>query len=102
MTITIGKSEFATRKPKKLDATLEASTGCNAAEIARTLMGYPSAGQVATALRPFLPDDAPSVSELAVRIGVPDTDLIVAVRKLYAGDLQDDAVAGVPENLASK
>ena len=83
MTIKIGDRSYSTRKPKDLDAALEQVTGCNAAEIARVLAGFPSPGQVAAALLPFLPDDAPAAQDLAVEIA-NDPDVLGAVRKLYA------------------
>jgi hypothetical protein len=85
MTIKIGGRTLSTRRPKDLDAALEASTGCNAVEIARILAGYPNAGQVAAALQPFLPDDAPSGTDLASEIASGDLAVTVTdVRKLYA------------------
>lgn len=84
MAIKIGERSLATRRPQDLDAALVAATGCNALEMARILGGYANPGQVATALRPFLPEDAPSTPELAAEIAVCLDDVLPAVRKLYA------------------
>lgn len=84
MDIKVDKKSFTTRKPSNLDAVLLDTTGCDAAETARHLAGYPSAGRVAAALRPFLPSDAPSVAELAHAIPVGDVEFMAAVRGLYA------------------
>lgn len=86
MEIKIGEKPFRTRKPSDLDAVLIAATGCNAAETAKQLAGWPSAGRVASALRPHLPDDAPSTPELAhlIAIAANGPEVLVAVKKLYA------------------
>lgn len=92
MQFTVGDKSFKTRKPADLDAALLETTGCDAAETARHLAGYPLAGHVAAALRPFLPDNAPSVPELALAIPVGDDAFIADVRGLYA----DTVVTGEP------
>lgn len=84
MQIKVGETSFKTRKPADLDAALLETTGCDAAETARHLAGYPLAGHVAAALRPFLPDNAPSIPELALAIPVGDDAFIADVRGLYA------------------
>jgi hypothetical protein len=84
MTIKIGDKSYSTRKPGDLDAALLATTGCNAAETARILAGYPTAGHIAAALRPFLAEDTPSNPELAQAIADDGPDVLIAVRKLYA------------------
>jgi len=86
MEIKIGDKSHKTRKPSDLDAALLASTGCNAAETAQQLAGSPSAGRIASALRPFLPDDAPSTPELAHAIAASGqaSDYLASVSKLYA------------------
>lgn len=83
--IKIGKTSYTTRKPADLDAALLETTGCNAAEAARHLAGWPAPGRIASALRPFLPDDAPATPELAAAIAVADDgpEILVAVKKLY-------------------
>lgn len=87
MDIKIGDKPFKTRKPGDLDAALRETTGCNAAETAQQLGGYPNPGRIASALRPFLPDDAPSMPELAHMIAVADDiEILAAVRKLYGSD----------------
>lgn len=87
MEIKIGEKSFRTRKPSNLDAVLIANTGCSAAEAVGHLNGWPSSGRIASALRPFLPDDAPSVPELAQSIASADNgpEVLIAVKKLYAG-----------------
>ena len=93
MQLQISGKAFTTRKPSNLDALLLDTTGCDAAETARHLAGYPSAGRVAAALHPFLPNEAPSVTELAHAIPVGDVDFMAAVRGLYST---------VPEPAATK
>jgi hypothetical protein len=92
MDIKIGGGTLRTRKPGDLDAALIAATGCSAAETAKQLAGWPSAGRIASALRPFLPDDAPSTPELAHSIASAEDgpEVLVAVKTLYA----DAATAG--------
>lgn len=86
MDIKIGDKSFKTRKPQDLDAVLLATTGCNAVEAAKQLGGWPSPGRIASALRPYLPDDAPSTPEIAQMIASADNgpDVLVAVKKLFA------------------
>lgn len=99
MDITLGGKPLKTRKPTDLDAALLATTGCNATETVRQLNGWPTPGRIASALRPFLSDDAPSTPELADSIARQDTaEVLAAVKKLYA----DASVAAVtaPENAA--
>lgn len=99
MDITLGGKPFKTRKPTDLDVALLSTTGCNAAETVRQLNGWPTPGRIASALRPFLPDDAPSTPELADSIARQDTaEVLAAVKKLYA----DASVAAVaaPETAA--
>lgn len=86
MDIKIGDKSFKTRKPSDLDAALISTTGCNAAETVVHLAGWPTAGRIASALRPFLPDDAPSTPELASEISALEEgpELLVTVKKLYA------------------
>lgn len=93
MTIKIGEKSYSTRKPKDLDASLKDVTGCDAVETARILMGYPNAGQIAAALHPFLPDDAPSIPDLASEIGPVINDVALDVRKLYADESRSKAQA---------
>jgi hypothetical protein len=76
MTIKIGGQSYATRRPTDLDAQLVGATGLNASEHARVIAGDPLASQVATAVRPFLGKDAPSVPELASAIAADDFDRI--------------------------
>ena len=94
MAIKVGERSISTRKPQDLDAALSAGPGCNAAEMARMLAGHPTAGHVATALRPFLPESEVSIPELASEIAAHMDDVLPAVRKLY-GD--GDAPAGEAE-----
>ena len=98
MDIKIGSTSFKTRRPSDLDAALIATTGCNAAETAQQLAGWPSAGRIASAVRPFLPEDAPSTPEVAQAIASADDgpELLVSVKKLYA-----DAVAAATTAPAS-
>jgi len=86
MDIKIGDKSFKTRKPSDLDAALITATGCSAVETARHLAGWPTAGRIASALRPFLPEEAPSTPELASDIAAAEDgpELLVAVKKLYA------------------
>lgn len=88
MTITIGKSRFATRKPRNLDEQLIATTGCSAAENLLFLTGQPLPGRVAAAIAPFLGDDAPPLAELAVmieaEIAMDGSTLLRDVRQLFA------------------
>lgn len=93
MDIKIGEKSFRTRKPSDLDAALLSTTGCSAVETAKHLAGWPTPGRVASALRPFLPDDAPSVPDLAQDIEGADEgpEILVAVKKLYA-----DAASSTP------
>ncbi len=86
MDIKIGDKSFKTRRPSDLDAALRAATGCNAAETAKQLGGWPSPGRVASALRPFLPEDAPSTPDVARMIAASENapDVLVSVKKLYA------------------
>jgi len=84
MAIKIGERSIPTRKPQDLDAALADVAGCNAAEMARILAGYPNPGQVATALRPFLPEDAPGIPDLAAELAGDMGTVVPAVRKLYA------------------
>jgi len=86
MDIKIGSKSFKTRKPSDLDAALIETTGCNAAETARQLEGWPSPGRIASAVRPYLPEDAPSTPELAQAIADADEgpEVLIAVKKLYA------------------
>lgn len=86
MDIKIGDKSFRTRKPSDLDGALLATTGCNAVEAAKHLAGWPTPGRIASALRPFLPEDAPSVPDLAQDIAGADEgpEILVAVKKLYA------------------
>lgn len=84
MDIKIGDKSFRTRKPSDLDGALLATTGCNAVETAKHLAGWPTPGRIASALRPFLPEDAPSVPDLAQDIaGDEGPEILVAVKKLY-------------------
>lgn len=83
--IAIGKASHKTHRPKDLDDRLIAATGCNAAEVAGMLGGQPSARFVATALTPFLGDDAPSLPDLTDAIA-GDGGAQAAVRKLYASE----------------
>lgn len=85
MDIKIGEKSFKTRKPSDLDVALLTTTGCNAVEAAKHLAGWPSPGRIASALRPFLPEDAPSVPELAQDIAGADNgpEVLIAVKKLY-------------------
>lgn len=81
----IGDKDFKTARPDNLDDQLVAPTGCNAAEIAQHLGGTPLANLIAAAVRPFLPDGAPSVPELAAAIGADGYDAALAqARALYA------------------
>ena len=86
MDIKIGDKSFKTRKPSDLDAALISTTGCNAVETVRHLAGWPTAGRIASALRPFLPEDGPSTPELATDIAAAEDgpELLVSVKKLYA------------------
>lgn len=72
MTIKIGAKTLAIRTPADLDDRLVAMTGCTADEIRGQLRegGHPR--HVATALYPFLGEDAPSVGELASLIANED------------------------------
>lgn len=92
MEIKVDKKTFSTRKPSNLDTVLLDATGCDAAETARHLAGYPSAGRVAAALHPFLPGDAPSIAELAHAIPVGDVEFMAAVRGLYANVSEPAAI----------
>jgi hypothetical protein len=89
MEIKIGDKSFRTRKPSDLDGVLISTTGCSAAEAAQHLAGWPTPGRIASALRPFLPDDAPSVPDLAQDIAVADNgpEVLIAVKKLYVDAL---------------
>lgn len=81
----IGDKTYTPARPDDLDDQLVASTGCNAKETADRLNGSPIAGQVAAALRPFLPKSAPSVPELASAITADDLSRIRGeVAELYA------------------
>lgn len=88
MTITISGKTFATRKPADLDAALVVTTGCNARENLNIVSGHPLPSKIAAALRPFLPDDGPSVPELAIMVekelALPSNTLIADARKLLA------------------
>lgn len=88
MTITIGGASLPTRKPKDLDERLISATGCNAAETAVALGGFPIAGRVEAALRPFLGEEAPSSVELAASIyeemGKDGSTIVADVLALYA------------------
>ena len=87
MTVTIGEVTLPTRKPQDLDAALLASTGCSASEVATILAGTPNAGQIAAALRPFLPQNAAHTNELAQNIVDSDISAVAdQVRKLYVND----------------
>lgn len=89
MTINIAGEKFSTRRPSDLDGALIAATGCNAAENFAIVGGFPLPSKIAAAVRPFLPDDAPSVPELAIMVerelAVPANTLVADVRKLFAG-----------------
>lgn len=85
--VTIGEATLSTRKPQDLDAALLASTGCSASEVATIIAGTPNAGQIAAALRPFLPQNAAHTNELAQNIADSGLDAVAdQVRKLYASD----------------
>ena len=86
MSIKIGEKSFRTRKPSDLDGALLANTGCSAVETAKHLAGWPTPGRIASALQPFLPEEAPSVPDLAQDIAGADEgpEILVAVKKLYA------------------
>ena len=87
MDIKIGEKSLKTRKPTDLNAALLATTGCSTAETTAQLGGFPTPGRIATALRPFLNDDAPSTPELAHMIAVADgVEVLAAVRKLYGSE----------------
>jgi hypothetical protein len=88
MEITIGGKAYRTRKPSDLDKALLGTTGCSAAEIASHLGGRPSAGRIASALHPFLPEGAPSAPELAQVIAASEDgpEILAAVKQLYAAD----------------
>jgi hypothetical protein len=87
--ITIGERSYTTHKPKDLDAALLESTGCNAAETAAAMAGNPNPGRLASALRPFLPDDAPSLPDLAAEIATSGDGVLAKVRKLYSGEAEE-------------
>lgn len=104
MEITIGGKAYRTRKPSDLDKVLLGTTGCSAAEIASHLGGWPSAGRVASALHPFLPDDAPSVPELAQAIAASEDgpEILASVKKLYAADEAETPATPVPSTKPGK
>ncbi|MCT8002987.1 hypothetical protein NZL82_13990 [Sphingomonas sanguinis] len=104
MEITIGGKAYRTRKPSDLDKALLGTTGCSAAEIASHLGGWPSAGRIASALHPFLPDDAPSAPELAQAIAASEDGpkILVAVKKLYAADEETATAAPATASKPSK
>lgn len=94
MEIKIGGKTLKTKKPGDLDAVLIAWTGCSAAETATQLASWPSPGRLASALHPFLADDAPSVPELAAMISEDqDVEIIGAVQKLYAVEASPSSAA---------
>lgn len=72
--ITIGTTKLETSRPADLDGALIAATGCSAADHVAMLTNRPTPVGVATALRPFLPDDAPSPPAIAAMIN--DDDLV--------------------------
>lgn len=84
--MTIGGASYALRQPRDLDADLLASTGCDAAEAAKHLAGWPSPNRIASALRPFLSDDAPCIPALAQEIADADDgpEVLIGVKQLYA------------------
>jgi hypothetical protein len=92
MTIRIGETALATRRPRDLDKALLADAGCNAAEVARMLSGQPLAGTVARALLPFLPEEGrPAIADLASQIDAAGTGEVAAqVAALYAATGADD------------
>jgi hypothetical protein len=96
MSITIGKTQFSTRKPRDLDERLLATTGCNASENLALISANALPGRIAAALRPFLPDDAPGVAELAVLIETALAEegntLIADAKKLFAAADVEPAV----------
>lgn len=81
MSIEIDGVRYATKRPDDLDAQLVATTGCNSAEIEQLLVS--GADRVAAAVRPFLPENAPTIVELANAIA-GDADAIGQIRALYA------------------
>jgi len=83
MTIKIGDTEYQTRKPKDLDEQLIAATGCSAAETVNLLASNPLPGRVAAAIRPFLPEDAPPLSELASALAADVVSAANAALTLY-------------------
>lgn len=88
MTITIGETQFPTRKPKDLDAALIATTGCNASENLALISANTLPGRIAAAVRPFLSDDAPQVADLATLIEAhlaqEGNTLVADAKKLFA------------------
>lgn len=87
MTIKIGGKDYRTKTPTDLDAKLLASTGLSVSEVAIALCGSPLPHLVARALKPFLPEDAPTVVELSSLIAAEG---VVGVARSVAGLFKSD------------
>lgn len=82
----IGDKTYAVKRPDDLETQLAETTAQGVEEVRRSMTGgSPIASQIAGALRPCLPKDAPSVPELASAIAGDDIGRIQGeVAKLYA------------------
>ncbi|MEH3107151.1 MAG: hypothetical protein PGN09_07675 [Sphingomonas fennica] len=71
--LKIGDTEFATKAPKDRDERVLAATGHSVEELRTGIMARMLSGTVAAVLHIHLPDDAPSVAELATAIAADPT-----------------------------
>lgn len=98
MSIKIGGKDYRTKKPSDLDAKILASTGLSTSEVANALRGSPLPHLVARALKPFLPEEAPTIVELSSLIA--DEGVVTVARDVAGLFKSDDSKANADTSQA--
>ena len=101
MKITIGGITYETRKPEDLDKQVIAATGCSCAELLQSFASAPTPATLAAVLLPHLPDDGPSLPELARAIAA-EPDLVGVIRTVRRVAAEHDDAPPVKSPRAKK